>query len=319
MNLEEYIVKLIDLHCDTVMKLMEDPKRRLLANDCAIDLKKLDEAHSMAQVFALFVDMGEVNSPLKAGLDMLDHFWMELEQNQDQIKLATNGHDLRQNELAGKKSAMLAIEEGGVLEGYIGNLHSFYRQGVRFVTLTWNYPNELGFPHGKEHYGKGLTKCGLDMVAEMNRIGMLADSSHLSDAGFWDLIEHSKTPFMATHSNCRAIRDHSRNLTDEQIKALGEKGGVMGINVVKNFLIEGEDVGRLEAMVANVKHAHQIGGIDVVAIGTDFDGTSTNSEFQTIGDVQKLEKRLREEGYTGEQLEKIFWKNALRVMDEVLT
>lgn len=312
-------MKLIDLHCDTVMKMMEDPRCHLLENECAIDLKKLDQAESMAQVFALFVDMGQVDSPLKAGLDMLDHFWMEMEQNRDQILLATNGHELRQNELFGKKSAMLAIEEGGVLEGYVGNLHSFYRQGVRFVTLTWNYPNELGFPHGKEHFGKGLTPCGLTMVAEMNRIGMMVDVSHLSDAGFWDVVEHSTMPFMATHSNCRAIRDHSRNLTDEQIRALAEKGGVMGINVVKKFLIEGEDIGRLDAMVANVKHAHKIGGIEVLAIGTDFDGTSTNSEFQTIGDIKKLEKRLREEGFTEDQLEKIFWKNALRVIDEVLT
>lgn len=311
-------MKLIDLHCDTIMKFMEQPEQNLRNNDFSIDLQKLTQADSMAQVFALFVDMEQVDSPLQMGFDMLDRFWTEINNNAGEIAWAGTGSDLRQNQIHGKKSAMLAIEEGGVLEGYIGNLHNFYRQGVRFVTLTWNYPNEIGFPHGKEHGDKGLTKFGFELIEEMNRIGVMVDVSHLSDGGFWDVARNNKVPFMATHSNCRAIKNHTRNLTDEQIKKLSEMGGVMGISVVKNFLMEGEDEGRLDAMVAHIQHAHKVGGLDVLAIGTDFDGTSTNHEFQTISDIQKLEKRLREVGYKDEELEKIFWKNAMRVIDAVM-
>jgi Zn-dependent dipeptidase, microsomal dipeptidase homolog len=313
-------MKLIDLHCDTAMKMMEDPTQHLAKNSLSIDLEKLAQAESMAQVFAIFIDLETIKeSPIKAGFAMLDHFWKELEQNADKIKFAANGGEIRTNEMQGKKSALLAIEEGAVLEGQMGNLHGFYRQGVRFITLTWNYPNEIGFPHGKEHGAKGLTPFGLEVVEEMNRIGMMVDVSHLSEGGFWDVCKNSKTPFMATHSNCQALKDHTRNLTDDQIRGLAEKGGVMGISVVKNFLMEGEDDGRLEAMVNHIRHAHKVGGIDVVSIGTDFDGTSTNHEFSTIGDLQKLTKRLQEVGYSEDELEKIYWRNALRVINQVLT
>ena len=311
-------MKLIDLHCDTMMKLMEDPTQTMAKNDFAIDLAKLDEADSMAQVFALFVDMGEVSSPLETGYEMLGRFWAELDKNKDQIAWAGNRSDIQKNQMMGKKSALLAIEEGEVLDGHVGNLHNFYRQGVRFVTLTWNYPNQIGFPHGNEHGEKGLTTFGLELVEEMNRIGVMVDVSHLSEGGFWDVVKHTKSPFMATHSNCRALKDHTRNLTDEQIRSLSEKGGVMGMCLAKNFLMEGPDEGRLDALVAHVVHARKIGGLDVVAIGTDFDGTSTNHEFNKISDIQKLAERLKAIGYSDDELEKIFWRNAMRVIDAVL-
>ena len=311
-------MKLIDLQCDTMMKLMEDPTQSLAKNDFAVDFEKLDKADSMAQVFALFVDQGQVKSPLQTGFDMLDRFWAELEKNKEYVAWAGTGSDIRKNEMQGKRSVMLAIEEGAVLDGHLGNLHNFYRQGVRFVTLTWNYPNQIGFPHGEEHGAKGLTTFGLELVEEMNRIGVMVDVSHLSEGGFWDVVKHSKTPFMATHSNCRALKDHTRNLTDDQIRALGEKGGVMGMCLAKNFLMEGPDEGRMDALVAHVEHARKIGGLDIVAIGTDFDGTSTNHEFNQITDIQKLADRLKAIGYSDDELEKIFWRNALRVIHEVL-
>lgn len=311
-------MKLIDLHCDTAMKLLQNPEINLAKNELSIDLGKLDKVHSLAQVFALYVNMEEYPERAATGFAMLKRLKGEIEKNKGQIAWAGNGATIRANEKAGKKTALVAIEEGGVLEGKMENLQAFYEEGVRFITLTWNYPNEIGFPHGEEHGAKGLTPFGISLLGEMGRLGMIADVSHLSEGGFWDVAKHCKTAFMATHSNCRALKDHTRNLTDGQIRALADKGGVMGICVVKNFLLEGEDDGRIEAMVAHIKHAHKMGGIDVLAIGTDFDGTSTNHEFHTIDDLNKLEPKLRAAGYTDEQLEKIYWKNALRVMDEVL-
>ena len=153
-------MKMVDLHCDTVDKLMDDPAYRLAENEFAIDLNKMEKAGSLAQVFALFVNMKEVDSPSARGYDMLQRLWQELDRNEDRILWAGNASDLRKNKLHDKMSAMIAIEEGGVLEGEIGNLHNFYRQGVRFVTLTWNYPNEIGFPHGGTGDGTPGHDCG---------------------------------------------------------------------------------------------------------------------------------------------------------------
>lgn len=311
-------MKLLDLHCDTVLHLYEHPEKTLARNDLAVNLETLDKVDSMAQVFALFIDAGKVKDLSATTFAMLRRLREELDRNAETIAWAGCGDDIRRNAANGKKSALIAIEEGGALEGSTDTLRTFHSQGVRFLTLTWNYPNEIGFPHGEEHGHKGLTPFGLSLLEEMNSLGVVADVSHLSEAGFWDVANNSKSPFMATHSNCRALREHTRNLRDDQIKALADKGGVMGISIVKNFLLDGDDVGRLDAMVAHIRHAEKIGGIDVLAIGTDFDGTSTNEEIRRMDDLNKLEPLLRRAGYTDEKLEKLYWKNALRVLDDVL-
>ena len=311
-------MKLIDLHCDTVAKLYADSSQNLASNNLSVDLQKLADTDSMAQVFALFINMEKVDSPAATAFAMLEILKKELENNDDRIAWAGTAEDVLRNDAESRMSALIALEEGGILEGSIDNLRSFYEKGARFITLTWNYPNQIGFPHGEEHGHKGLTPFGFTVLEELNRLGMIADVSHLSEGGFWDVAKHCKTPFMATHSNCRALRDHTRNLTDEQIRALADKGGVMGISVVKNFLKDGEDEGRPEAMVAHIRHAHAVGGLDVLAIGTDFDGTSTNHEFARIDDLNKIEPMLRQAGYTTDMLEKIYWRNALRVMGSVL-
>jgi membrane dipeptidase len=311
-------MKLIDLHCDTAYKLLQDPVRTLARNDLAVDLDALENVRSMAQVFALFVDQGKTASPAGTAHAMLDRLRAELEANGDRIAFAGNGAAIRENEKAGRMSALVGMEEGGALEGSLDALRAFYAKGVRFITLTWNYPNEIGFPHGAEYGQKGLTPFGLELLAELDRLGVIADVSHLSEGGFRDVAERAQGPFMATHSNCRALKDHTRNLTDAQIRVLADKGGVMGLCVAKNFLLEGEDSGRLEAMVRHIEHARNAGGIDVLAIGGDFDGTALNHELRRIDDLNKLEPLLRKAGYTDGMLERIYWQNALRVIDAVL-
>ena len=219
-------MKLIDLHCDTVLRLFEE-KKALAANDCGVDLQKLKQADSLAQFFALFVDLEAVADPLAHCLAMLDCFANELEKNKALIAPACNYDDLLRNQAIGKLSAFLSIEEGGVLKGESSNLRNFYRLGVRMITLTWNHPNELGFPNsGGIHSAKGLTDFGRETICEMNRLGMLIDVSHLSDQGFYDVAALSKQPFVASHSNARSVTGHPRNLSDEMIGLLAEKGGV---------------------------------------------------------------------------------------------
>lgn len=313
---------LIDLHCDTILEChLSRGKRMLKKSDLCVDVEKLQKADSLAQVFALYVDMKATDNPMQHTMDMLNLFYRELELNEAVIAFAASYEDLERNKKAGKMSAMLAIEEGAALNGSIDNLRSFYKLGVRFITLLWNYSNQLGYPNSKyEHKDKGLTEFGMEVVEEMNRLGMLIDVSHLSDGGFYDVAKLSKAPFVATHSNARAITSHSRNLTDEMIKLLAEKGGVMGLNFESYFLNLGEPttVSTVEDMIRHLKHIKNVGGIEVAAIGTDFDGTTHTSEIANIGEMDKLSSAMKKNGFSEEEIDKVYYKNALRLIKDVL-
>lgn len=294
-------------------------KSNLRKNNFSVDVEKLTKNNSIAQFFALFVDLKEAENPLEYALSMLDRFYKEVEANNDRLKLATNYEELIKNINNNKISAFLTIEEGGVIQGKLSNLRNFYRLGVRLMTLTWNYPNEIGFPNCKsELQNKGLTEFGIDCVREMNNLGMIIDVSHLSDGGFYDVAKYSSKPFVASHSNSRYICNHARNLKDEMIRVLAEKGGVTGINFEKSFL---NNKGRsfVQDMIKHIKHIINIGGNDVVALGTDFDGINPKGlEIDNIGDMDKLFIALNNEGINDDTIEKIFYKNALRVIKDVM-
>lgn len=308
-------MKIIDLHCDTIMCLTKlGPQIGLYENDLSIDIRKLQAANSMAQFFALYLDLAQVDNPLEQGLAMADRFYQEMSANQAHIRPATGYTELCRNMDQGKISAFLTIEEGGALKGNLANLRNFYRLGVRLITLTWNYPNEIGFPNCKEQYrSKGLTDFGQAVIGEMNRLGMLIDVSHLSDQGFYDVARLSQKPFLASHSNSRAVTNHSRNLTDDMIRLLAEKGGIMGINFAKDFLGYGEQ-SRVEDMIRHIRHIRNVGGIEVLAIGSDFDGISRELEISHIGEIDKLIQGLSKNGFSENEIEKICYQNALRLI-----
>lgn len=221
-------MNIIDMHCDTLYKLLNcKEEKNLRKNNYSVDIEKLEKGHALAQFFAMFIDKDEVENTLETCLKMIDLFYLQLDKNKDILGLARNYDEFCNNRKNGKISAFLTIEEGGALKGEISNLRNFYRLGVRLITLTWNYGNELGYPNCKEEYiNKGLTSLGIEVVEEMNRLGMLVDVSHLSDKGFYDVAKYSKKPFVASHSNAREVTPHKRNLTDDMIKLLSEKGGL---------------------------------------------------------------------------------------------
>ena len=204
------------------------------------------------------------------------------------------------------------------LNGSLYNLRNFYRLGVRLITLTWNFPNEIGYPNCKpEFVYRGLTSFGQEVVREMNNLSMIIDVSHLSDKGFYDVSSISKNPFVASHSNSRSITNHPRNLTDEMIKILAEKGGVTGINFEKSFL--GENIpAKVSDMILHIKHIRDVGGIDVIGIGSDFDGIALQSEISDIAEMDKLVHELNKNGFSDDEIEKIFYKNILRVIKDTL-
>ena len=309
----------IDLHCDTMSKLAERGRTSLLReNDLNVDIAKLQAGNFAAQFFALFVDMAKTNNPLEYCLQMVDRFHLELADNRQSIRLATNQAELVANQAEGKISAFLTIEEGGVLKGELANLRNFHRLGVRLLTLTWNYPNEIGFPNAlPECRDKGLTEFGREVVAEMNRLGMLVDVSHLSDQGFFDVAETSVRPFVASHSNARTITGHARNLTDEMIRVLAEKGGVTGLTFARSFLAD-PPRSHVEDIVRHAKHIRQVGGIDVIAIGSDFDGTKPPLEVADSSQIGKLTEGLSAAGFSSGEIEKICYGHAARLIRVVL-
>jgi membrane dipeptidase len=311
-------MQIIDLHCDTILHLIEQPHLNLYCNDLSVDIEKLKMGHSLAQFFALYIDLGKQQNPLQYCLQMVDTFYREIELNNQHIALAQNYQEMCLNQQSGKISAFLTIEEGGALQGSLENLRNFYRLGVRLLTLTWNYPNEIGYPNCEEKYEmQGLTDFGKQVVGEMNRLGMIIDVSHLSDQGFHDVAALSEKPFVASHSNARTIRDHKRNLTDHMIRLLAHKGGIMGINFSGNFLA-GSAWSKVDDMIHHIQHIVRVGGIDVVALGTDFDGIEYCLEISTIGEIDKLVRALSHSGFSTGDIEKICYRNAMRIIKECL-
>jgi len=326
-------MKVVDMHCDTIMELYEASKKgvvkNLASNDLNIDIEKMKKGEYLAQCFAMFVPY-TVENPFETCMEMIDRFYLELEANKDSIALALNYNDIIQNQKNNKISAILTIEEGGVTKNKLEFLRLFYKLGVRMITLTWNYENGVGFPNftmpsdGEKPNFKnpntkdGLTDYGIQMVQEMERLGMIIDVSHLSDAGFYDVLKYTKAPFVASHSNARSVTDHCRNLTDDMIEKLANRGGVTGINFASGFLNETADLSYVKDMVKHIKHIVSIGGIDCVGLGTDFDGISQNLEVKDASMMHMIEKALRQEGFREEDIEKIFYKNVLRVVKAVL-
>lgn len=307
----------IDLHCDTASRLLYE-NLKLNEGICKVDIKKLRKSKALAQVFAHFIELNIVDSPYVEFKKMNDVLTRELKENSNYIEIVGNLKELEEANNKGKIGAFLSIEEGEVLEGKIERVKEVYDMGIRFITLTWNFPNSIGYPNAKYKYKDcGLTDKGKEIVLEMERVGIIPDCSHLSDKGFYDLIDICEKPFIATHSNARSVTEHPRNLTDDMIVKLANKGGIMGLNFCAPFLGK-EKVSTIEAMIAHIKHIRNIGGIDIIALGTDFDGIENEVEIKNIGEIGILRDILLKEKFANTEIDKIFYGNVKRVIKECL-
>ncbi len=305
----------IDLHTDVISKLYDmGPDSRLKNNECHIDIEKLKAGGAYGHCFAMYVDLASTKKPMADCLDLIDYFKREVNRNSEALCIATNVQDLSNECING----LITIEEGGIIEGDIDNLELLYKHGARMMGLTWNYLNEIGAPNFEYTYStRGLTEFGYEVVEAMNRLGMIIDVSHLSDQGFWDVVNRSTHPIVASHSNCRAVHENPRNLTDPMIRRIAESGGVAGINFYSGFLSE-DPVSRVGSIVKHVNHMKQVGGIEVVALGTDFDGIDCETEIKDYSELDVLVDALKDSGLTTKEVERIMCENALRVMKEVL-
>ena len=308
---------MIDLHCDTMMQLLDHPDSGdLYRNTWKIDIEKLQKAHSKIQDFALFINMGETNDPYGRYEEMRNLCVSQIHNYGEHIQHVLSYQDVESVYKSGKIGALMSIEEGGVLGGDLNKLKQAYQDGVRLITLTWNYPNGLGEPHcGEQH--KKLTSKGVEFVEAMQELGIIVDCSHLNDAGTEQLGDILDVPFIASHSNARELRSHTRNLPDNLIRLIANKGGIIGLNFAQNFLGT-SPISRIEDIVNHGLYLIDKGGEDVVALGTDFDGIPPDTEIADMSQMSRLYDAFKEAGLSVEQCEKLFWKNADRLLKEIL-
>lgn len=301
---------IIDLHSDTIYRIWKDGGN-LIRNDYSIDKEKLENGDVFFQCFALFVPMYENVPESKRDLSP----WQILSELHSVFseKTVEAGID-------GK--AVLTTEEGASIEGDISRLQTLKDWGVHIFGLTWNYENELGYPnsHDRNIMGKGLKERGIEAVKECGRLGIAVDVSHLSDGGFWDVLKYAEGPVLATHSNARSIADVPRNLSDDSLRALADKGGIAGLNLCPAFLDasfstdDANAISRVSDAARHVMHIWKTAGEDILALGSDFDGIEGNLEISSPDRFYLLSDELERQGMPISIIEKLFYRNAQRVL-----
>ncbi len=322
----------IDMHCDTLEAALVQKKDTLWELPGAmVDVSRLKVAGAAAQFFAMFLP--QRNEPEWFGLQKMPEleqlmmlmygvFQNTLKQCSDTLAFAGNYKELEANQKAGKISAFLTIENGCPVDGRMENIKRYYDMGVRLMTLTWNDANCFGYPHSakQEEMEKGLTDFGKEAVSYMQELGMIVDVSHLSDGGFYDVADVAKRPFVASHSNCRALSPATRNLTDDMIRVLAEHGGVAGINFEPSFLNKNitDEVSRISCMCDHVEYFINVGGTECVGIGTDFDGIGGQFEIADCMAMERLFEELKRRGIHEDTLDKIAWGNVARVIRDTM-
>ena len=321
---------IFDLHCDTLLRLYAGEHLDALAGG-HVSLEKLRRGGTLCQCFAVFVPWNPdgpqrpwmPDSP-EAYFEGACRAWeRELLRCADALRPARSVAELLENQAAGKVSGMLTVEDCVALNGHIERLDDWQRKDVRMAALTWNYENSLGWPNSPdpESHRRGLKPFGIEAVERMNELGIAVDVSHLSEGGFWDVAHCSRKPFAASHSCARALCDVPRNLTDAQLRAVAEAGGVVGVNYYARFLRpEATGAGEtteLSDVLRHLRHMADVAGVEALALGSDYDGMDSRLAWGDAGGQQTLAEAL-ERVFPHDAVEKICWKNALRFFRDVI-
>lgn len=311
-------IPVFDLHCDTVTELLGrdlSGTTSLLKNELHIDLERGGSLAGYAQCFAFWSTTG---LPLPKGIRPEDIFWREvsvlqdaIDKNSHLIRQARTMDDVRQNLREGRISAIFTLEGPAAIGFEPAKLEKLWNLGFRASTLGWNENNSLT---GSHVTGGGLTKRGREYVKECQRLGILVDVSHISDEGFWNIMDITQAPVIATHSNSRAVFGESRNLTDEMFLAICRTGGVAGFNMCAEFT---GNQPTLDTACDHILHFLELDPSGKhIALGGDLDGiTNMPQGFTGIQDYPRFAERLLERGVEEGMIRDIFWNNALGVME----
>ena len=325
---------IIDLHCDTIYRINKSIENRekkkikfnydLNSKALEVSLPKMAAAGVKAQFFALWVSETKKERRNKGyekttALKLLEVFHKMMNEHSSAIAFAGSYADLEKNIKNGKISAFLGIEDGAALGDDIQNLDYFFKKGIRYITLTWKHNNLIGDSStDKKNFG-GLSEFGRKVVKRMNELGMLIDISHASDGVVRDALKLSKDPVIASHSDCAGVRPLNRNLKDELIKGVCEKGGVIGVNFHRAYLKRGKSPATVKDVADHIDHLKKTGGIGCVALGSDFDGYITAPlDLENIGQLSILTEELKARKYSRDEIEKIYGQNFLRVLKKVV-
>lgn len=310
-------IPVFDLHCDTALTLLGESRNEagsLKKNQLHIDLERASKLEAYCQCFACFTTpmMQEWNklSPIVIFERELATIQREVDKNKRLISFAYSADEIEANREKGKMSAILTIEGPAGFDFDPELLENLHQIGFRITTLGWNESNVLT---GSNVTGGGLTEKGREYLKEAQRLGMLVDVSHISDQGFWDIMDCTQAPIVASHSNSRALCNHSRNLTDDMFRAICQTGGVAGINQYAEFLGEQPT---LDTVCDHIFHFMELDPSGKhIALGGDLDGCEQLSRgFEGIQSYPALAQRLLERGLNEETIRDIFWNNALNVL-----
>ena len=309
------MAKLFDLHCDTLTRDASPARGRTPGRGTLVDpafhlaLSKMPAGTAWVQCFAVFVP-DQLRG--RDAVDFFDRhaasFSEQMERNRDRVLACRTGADLSAAMEAGKFAAILTVEGGAVLAGELERVRTIRDAGVRMLTLTWNGPNELGSGHDTPG---GLTPFGREAVAEMERLGVIVDVSHLNDRGFEDLLAVAKKPFAASHSNARSVCSHRRNLPDEFIREMVRRQCLIGLNYSRGFLSNDRE-GGLEDLYRHVCRFLELGAEGCLALGSDYDGTDIHPDLDSVEKSLAIRDYLVDRGVPGETADGVMFDNAWR-------
>lgn len=313
-------MNIFDAHNDTLLKLVESPEHYDLATltNSHVDLEKMNQGQLSVQIFAVFTPRRYLHGmALHKALQMIDHFWQNMERYPKELFPILWREEFTKVGSNQGIGSILSLEGGEPLQGEIGNLRNFFRLGVRALSLTWNNRNDLADGVGEDSANSGLSDFGRQVIEEMNRLGMIVDVSHLSEKGFWEVIKLSKTPIIASHSNAASLCPHPRNLTDQQIKAIADQGGVIGVNFYPRFLTN--DIhATLDDVIEQIIYLLKVGGSESVGLGSDFDGISdVPSGLEDVSTLPKIALALKKRGISSPTIEKVMGENFLTLASQI--
>lgn len=315
----------LDSHCDTPMFFPQGVKFDHRDSRILVDLHKMTEGHQDAVTMVAYLPQPKVGEdfrekvefPVEGPKEYAELIFSKIEDivaaNKEYLSIARTPVDLYVNKLAGRKSIMLGIENGLALESDINNVKHFANRGIVYITLCHNGDNDICDSARGSNTHNGVSAWGEKVIKEMNAQGVMVDLSHATEKSFYDALDISATPIVCSHSNCKSLCDHPRNLTDDQLRKLAQKGGVAQITLYHGFVCKDGEATILDAM-KHLEHAISIMGIDHVGLGTDFDGDGGIRGLANSSELMNFTIELMHRRYSIEDMEKIWGGNWLRVM-----
>lgn len=306
----------LDTHCDTPMFFPQGIHFEQRDPKILVDLHKMTEGRQDATIMVAYLPQPTEN-PTAFADSIFDQIEVIVGQNSDYVRIANTPRDLWMNKHQGLKSIMLGIENGIAIDGKLENLQHFVDRGIVYMTLCHNGDNDICDSASKtQHTHHGVSAFGEQVIKEMNRLGVLVDMSHAGEESFYQALEISSKPIVCSHSSARALCDHPRNLTDNQMRALAQKGGVAQTTIYHGFLKKDGEA-TINDVIAHLEHAIDVMGIDHVGLGTDFDGDGGVRGLADSSELINFTRRLLARRFSEHDIQKIWGGNFLRVMEEV--